>query len=232
MAISDFVLLHNKAAEGLAKHDRIGYDLYSGIADTKALFIKYCKPFEKRIRLMVPTHRVVPAGDGEDSTSVSVPGFLVDPKPSKTKKTFAPIKVEMQFLENHKNLYLELHGDLSKIAYAPQSEAALTNFQTLLIMEIGLLMGCDVDWGTANPASAATAANAGAAILPPAAGDNDGDASDSSGGADSRRAGPAGPGPDTARGGADGGGTAAAVDPADAEAAAAYAAAVDSGRDS
>ena len=47
MAISDFVLLHNKAAEGLAKHDRVGYDIYSGIADTKALFIKYCKQFEK-----------------------------------------------------------------------------------------------------------------------------------------------------------------------------------------
>jgi uncharacterized protein (DUF4415 family) len=102
MAISDFVLLHNKAAEGLAKNDRVGYDLFSGMAETKALLIKDCKPFEKRIRSMVPTHRVVPAGDGEDPTSVSIPGFLVDPKAAKTKKTFAPIKVEMQFLENHK----------------------------------------------------------------------------------------------------------------------------------
>ena len=75
MAISDFVLLHNKAAEGLAKHDRVGYDIYSGIADTKALFVKYCKQFEKRIRSMVPTHRVVPAGDGEDPKSVSIPGL-------------------------------------------------------------------------------------------------------------------------------------------------------------
>ena len=120
MTISDFVLLHNKAAEGLVKHDRVGYDIYSGIADTKVLFLKYCKPFEKRIRSMVPTHRVVPAGDGEDPTSVSIPGFLVDPKAGKTKKTFAPIKVEMQFLENHKKLYQELHRDFSKIDYAPQ----------------------------------------------------------------------------------------------------------------
>ena len=80
MAISDFVLLHNKAAEALAKTDRVGYDFYSGIADSKALFLKYCKPFEKRSRSMVPTHRVVPAGDGEDPTSVSIPGFLVDAK--------------------------------------------------------------------------------------------------------------------------------------------------------
>jgi hypothetical protein len=96
MAISDFVLLHNKAAEGLAKHDRVGYDIYSGIADTKALFLKYCKPYEKRSRLpasvdkasmcekrirsMEPTHRVVPAGDGEDPTTVFIPGFSVDAK--------------------------------------------------------------------------------------------------------------------------------------------------------
>jgi hypothetical protein len=55
MAISDFVMLHNNAAEGLAKIDRVGYDIYSGIEDTKVLFLKYCKPFEKRLRSMVPT---------------------------------------------------------------------------------------------------------------------------------------------------------------------------------
>ena len=160
IAISDLVLLHNKAAEGLAKSDRVGYDIYFGIADTKALFSKYCKPFEKRLRSMVPTHRIVPAGDGEDPTSVSIPGFLVDAK-AKGKKTFAPMKVEMQFLDSHKNLYLELQREFSKIEYAPQSEASLINFQTLLNMEMALLMGSDVDWGSA----AAGAGAAGAAAL-------------------------------------------------------------------
>ncbi len=83
MEISDLVMLHNKASEGLIKPDRVGYDLYSGIAETKANFLKYCRPFEKRIRSLVPTYRVVPAGHGEDSTSVSVPGFLVDAKKTK-----------------------------------------------------------------------------------------------------------------------------------------------------
>ena len=77
-------MLHNKASEGLIKPDRLGYDLYSGIADTKAFFLKCCEPFEKRIRSLVPNHRVVLAGDGEASTTVSVPGFLVDAK-SKSK---------------------------------------------------------------------------------------------------------------------------------------------------
>jgi hypothetical protein len=173
MALADFVMLHNKAAEGLAKNDRLGYDIYSGIADTKVLFLKYCKQFEKRIRSMVPTYRVVPSGDGEGSTSVSIPGFLVDAK-AKGKKSFAPEKVELQFLDSHKKLYLELHHDFSKNDYTPQSEASLQNFQTLLMLEIKLLMGCDLDWETPSTGSAA-------AVLPPAAGNADGDVSSDSG---------------------------------------------------
>ena len=88
-------MLHNKASEGLIKKDRLGYDLYSEIADTKAFFLKYCKPFEKRIRSLVPNHRVVPACDGEASTTISVPGSVVDAKLK--RKTFAPQKVELQF---------------------------------------------------------------------------------------------------------------------------------------
>ena len=241
MAISDLVLLHNKATEGLAKNDRVGYDIYLGIADTKALFLKFCKQFERRIRSMVPTYRVVPSGDGEGSTSVSIPGFLVDAK-GKAKKSFAPQKVELQFLESHKKLYMELHQDFSKIEYAPQSEASLQNFQTLLMMEISLLMGCDVDWGTASTGSAA---DAGAEVLPPAAGNDDGDGSSDSG-ADAtvvRRGAAAAPSitaaaaAAAAAGGGDAGGegaaagtiapAAAGIDPADAAAAAAYAAAAD-----
>jgi hypothetical protein len=122
-------MLHNKAAEGLLKPDRVVCDLYSGIADTKALFLKYSKPFEKRIRSLVPSHRVVLAGDGEASTFVSVLGFLVDSKQS--KKTYAPQQVDLQFVEHHKTLYLDLHREFTKSEYAPQSEASLQNIKTL-----------------------------------------------------------------------------------------------------
>ncbi len=52
--------------------------------------------------------RVVPADDGEDPTTVSIPGFLVDAN-AKGKKAFAPMKYEMEFLEHHRNLYLDFH---------------------------------------------------------------------------------------------------------------------------
>ena len=110
MAIADFVLLHNKAAEALAKSDRVGFDFYNGIADLKALLLKYCKPYEKRLQSMVPTHRVVPAGSGEDPTTVSVPGFVVDAK-AKGKRNLAPMNIEMQFIEKHKKLYMDLHRE-------------------------------------------------------------------------------------------------------------------------
>ena len=42
MAIADFALLYyNKAAEAIAKSDRVGFDFYTGIADTKAQWIKW-----------------------------------------------------------------------------------------------------------------------------------------------------------------------------------------------
>ena len=173
--ISDLVMLHNKASEGILKQDRVGYDLYSGIADTKALFLKYCKPYEKRLGTLVPNHRVVLAGDGEASTSVSVQGFLVDAK--KGKKTFAPQQLELQFLQHHKTLYLDLHREFTKSEYAPQSEASLQNFKTLLMLEIAILLGCDLEWATGS--SVGTAAVAGPPVL--AAGDSadDNDASNS-----------------------------------------------------
>ncbi len=43
-AIADVVLLHNKAAEALAKSDRVGFDFISVITESKALLLKYCKP--------------------------------------------------------------------------------------------------------------------------------------------------------------------------------------------
>ena len=90
----------------------------------------------------------------------------------------------MQFIDTHKNLYLELHRDFSKIEYAPQSEASLQNFQTLLNLEIGLLMGCDIDWGTAHTEGAA--GGSGDAAVLPASGNDDGDISEDSDAADAR----------------------------------------------
>ena len=99
--------MYNKAQEGIAKTDRLGFDVYNGIADVKSLWLKYCKQFEPRLRLLVPNFRVTPVAE-EESTDIMIPGFIIDPKQN-GKKGMGCIKVELQFLQNHKDLYLELH---------------------------------------------------------------------------------------------------------------------------
>ncbi len=41
--------------------------------------------------------------------------------------------------------FLELHQELIKTNYGPQTNAALQNFKTLLELDISLLMGCDIE---------------------------------------------------------------------------------------
>jgi hypothetical protein len=77
-----------------------GLKVYSGIAELKTQVLKYDKPYEKRLQSMVPTLRVVPSGSGEDPTTVSIAGFVVDARAK--RKTFVLMNIEMQFIEKHK----------------------------------------------------------------------------------------------------------------------------------
>ena len=56
-----------------------------------------------------------------------------------------PLKINLQFLEHHKEQFLDLHHELIKTNYGPQTNAALQNFKTLLELDISLLMGCNIE---------------------------------------------------------------------------------------
>jgi hypothetical protein len=102
------------------------------------------------------------------------------------------LKTNLQFLEHHKDQLLELHQELVKTNYGPQTNAALQNFQTLLKLEISLLMGCDIEWGGESEVAApASAAAAGTVLGASAVNDDDDDYSDERG--SKGCAGPAGP---------------------------------------
>ena len=95
------------------------------------------------------------ASSKRDCRMMGGPGrFVVDAKAPK-RTTFAPQKVELQFLETHKKLYQDLHQEFSKSDYALQSEASLQNFKTLLMLEISILLGTDVEWATGSTGGAA-----------------------------------------------------------------------------
>jgi hypothetical protein len=135
--------MHNKATEGQAKNDPLGLDVFEKVADLKKTFIKFCKPFESRLRSNVKSHRVV-AKVEELSTDILIPGFIVDAS-AIGKHRLGPLKINLQFLEHHKDQFLELHQELIKTNYVPQTNATLQNFKTLLELEISLLMGCDIE---------------------------------------------------------------------------------------
>ena len=48
---------------------------------------------------------------------------------------------EMHFFENYKSQFVDLHEQMSRIAYAQQSEGSWENFKSLLLLEDTLLMG-------------------------------------------------------------------------------------------
>ncbi len=215
MAISDLVLLHNKATDGQARKDPLGFDVYDKLADVKREFLKYCKPFEARLRKNVVSHRVI-AKDEEQSTDIMIPGFIVD-KNARGAKRMGPSKINLQFLEHHKDNYLGLHRDLAKMSYSPQTDAALTNYKTLLELEISFLMGCDIEWGGASDFAEQEPAAAAGAVLGEAGRKDDDDFSSAEGGddgaAEARGAGPAdtaAPAADTAASAASAGGGPAA----------------------
>jgi hypothetical protein len=84
------------------------------------------------------------------------------------------LKIILQFLEHHKDQYLELPCKLEKSDFAPQSEAALQNFKTLVELGIILLKGCNIKWAEpsyfAAPAAAGPARGADSATAAAAAG--------------------------------------------------------------
>ncbi len=75
---------------------------------------------------------------GECKGKLYVAGFITE---WKGESTLNSLKIELQFLDHHKMQFLDLHREMAKIEYSPQSEAALQNFKTLLLLEIALLLG-------------------------------------------------------------------------------------------
>ncbi len=106
---------------------------------------------------MVPDYRVTPVNE-EQPTKLEVAGFITEWK-SSGENSLKPLTLEVQSLEHHKTQYLDLHHELQKMDHhdSPQSQAALQNLNTLLLLEIQLLLGCDVEWSVPTPPDSAVA---------------------------------------------------------------------------
>ncbi len=112
-----------------------------------------------------------------------IPRFIVD-KNARTAKRMGTSKTNLQFLEHHKDNYMEIHRDLAKMSYSPQKDAALTNYKTLLELEISLLTICDIEWGGASDFAEPAPAAAAGAVLGAVGRKDDDDFSSAEGGDD------------------------------------------------
>ena len=107
---------------------------------------------------------------------------------SSGKNSLKPLTLEVQCLKHHKTQYLDLHRELHKMDYSPQSQAAaLKNLKTRLLLEIQLLLGCDVEWSVPTPPDSAFAEPP---VLSTAGDDADADESTEEGGSSSGAASP------------------------------------------
>jgi len=59
--------------------------------------------------------------------------------------------IETQFLNEKKETYLQLSADFAIMRYSPKSKPALQQFISLLVLDIALLLGCDITWEKNTP---------------------------------------------------------------------------------
>ena len=86
---------------------------------------------------------------------------------TETKSSNQEVKsktIETQFLNEKKETYLQLSADFAIMRYSPKSKPALQQFISLLLLDIALLLGCDIAWKkNPPPAPAQTVLEAGRA---------------------------------------------------------------------
>ena len=124
--------------------------------------------YKKRVAKMLANERILPeSGKAQDHcTDVVVEGF-VDPWKRASKSSNQELKsktIETQFLNEKKETYLQLSADFAIIRYSPKSKPTLQQFIFLLLLDIALLLGCDITWDKKPPpAPAQTVLEAGRA---------------------------------------------------------------------
>jgi len=182
IAISDIVLLHNHVMQILAPK-QIEKEIWDVCpASLKVAFVKYFKVFDKRLETMDPQYRILPV-DEAISTTVSVPGFVLEFHRRKVmaEQKSEDFKLELQFLQHHRDNYLKQCADFSECEYSPKTRASLESFKALLLSEAAILLGWDLEWrpspqqNSGAPVGSAISADA---VLPNATSADDNSSSD------------------------------------------------------
>jgi hypothetical protein len=148
--IADLVLIHNYIMDSLSKPDKDineDFNFWALVPSLKDSYLKFCKVFETRIRVVLADYRVI-SQDEEQATTVKVKGVIQQwvTRKAMNKQMPSDLTLELQFLEAHRKQYTALAADFASISYSPKSKTALENFKELILLDLKILLGADIPW--------------------------------------------------------------------------------------
>ena len=128
--------------------------------NVKNSFMTYFKVHANRMGTLQPEYRILPINEAEP-TNIYVPGFILQWKGEKTKtiaeQKLGDMPVDLQFIKHHKDLYLKLCANFAKLKKAPRTKAELEGFKALLLMDVSILSGCNIEWQPYSDSSSSAA---------------------------------------------------------------------------
>ena len=163
MEVSDLVLIHNHI-QGALDQQNIGddYDFWSNVPKLKENYLKFFKAHKKRCSQTLANFRIVTVNEDAD-TSVSVAGMVTNwqRRVPIGRQQLSTVNLELQFLEEHRKQYLDMGAAFASISHSPKSKTCLTNFKNLILLDIKVLMGADLEWAIPAPVTTRKKTNTG-----------------------------------------------------------------------
>ena len=141
--------------------------------NVKDSFKTYFKFYANRIGTLQPEYRILPMNE-EEPTSISIPGFILQWKGEKriAEQELGDMLVDSQFIKHHKDRYLELCVNFEQLETAPRTKVELEDFKALLLMDIFILSGCDIEWQPYSDPSSSAAPTSEAVLASANSGDD------------------------------------------------------------
>ena len=144
-------MIHNCILEALGKPDEelaADWDFWATPA-LKALkdpYSRYLSAWTARLEL-VGNGREQPANEGQ-SVSISVKGMILSWRPRITmaKQTKQENPICTQFVDDDIKHYRELASMFATLKLAVKSKTGLTNLKMLVLLDLKLLLGADIQW--------------------------------------------------------------------------------------
>ena len=137
-------------------------------ASLKTNYLAFWIACDNSMKNMSPEECVLPINE-ETATTITQAGLVLQWKGEKSKtiadQELCDIIFKTQFLKHDKERYHKLCSKFAMCEKAPRTKGELEDFKALLLMDIGYLLGCDIEWRPHEEPASGGAATGNSAIL-------------------------------------------------------------------